>query len=76
MLGNVGEWVDGCYSETYSGAPSDGSAETGAEDCRRVVRGGSWSGRAADIRAASRDNRFAFDRVDDRGFRVARTLAP
>ena len=40
--GNVWEWVEDCWSENYSGAPTDGSAWT-TGDCRyRVLRGGSW----------------------------------
>jgi len=26
MAGNVGEWVEDCYHDTYSDAPNDGSA--------------------------------------------------
>ena len=33
--GNVWEWVEDCYHESYAGAPSDGSAWT-FEDCSRV----------------------------------------
>ena len=43
MHGNVEEWVEDCYVNTYNGAPSDGSART--SDCGAsvlaVVRGGS-----------------------------------
>ena len=40
--GNVWEWTQDCWNESYAGAPSDGSAwKTG--DCNfRVQRGGSW----------------------------------
>jgi formylglycine-generating enzyme required for sulfatase activity len=43
MGGNVGEWVQGCYQDTYRDAPTDGSAvETCAEKFQnaRVMRGG------------------------------------
>ena len=43
MHGNVEEWVEDCYVNTYNGAPSDGSART--SDCGAsvlaAVRGGS-----------------------------------
>ncbi|HKY94149.1 MAG TPA: SUMF1/EgtB/PvdO family nonheme iron enzyme, partial [Kiloniellales bacterium] len=36
MLGNVWEWVEDCYHEDYTGAPTDGSAWASA-DCRERV---------------------------------------
>ena len=43
MHGNVSEWVEDRWHETYQGAPSDGSAWTNGPDARRVLRGGSWN---------------------------------
>ena len=41
--GNVWEWVEDCWHESYRGAPSDGSAWVTGGDCfKRVLRGGSW----------------------------------
>jgi formylglycine-generating enzyme required for sulfatase activity len=73
MVGNVWEWTEDCYHDSYQGAPADGSAWTSA-DCtiRVVIRGGSWSfgpPRSADRRGYSSDIRES-----DVGFRVARTL--
>jgi formylglycine-generating enzyme required for sulfatase activity/energy-coupling factor transporter ATP-binding protein EcfA2 len=45
MSGNVLEWVEDCWHDTYERAPTDGSVWLGVDggDCdRRVVRGGSW----------------------------------
>ncbi|MFK8017828.1 MAG: SUMF1/EgtB/PvdO family nonheme iron enzyme [Gammaproteobacteria bacterium] len=45
MQGNVWEWTEDCWHESYEGAPTDGRAwgEEDNGDCsRRVVRGGSW----------------------------------
>lgn len=46
LIGNVAEWVEDVYNETYYGAPRDGLAwyqETGlAAERRRVVRGGGY----------------------------------
>ena len=42
MHGNVWQWVEDCYTQDYTGAPTDGSAVV-ADNCQRhVVRGGSW----------------------------------
>ena len=72
--GNVWEWTEDCWHDSYAGAPADGSAWT-AGDCEtRVLRGGSWVSRPRNLRAAIRSwvtpgVRFIFI-----GFRVARTL--
>jgi formylglycine-generating enzyme required for sulfatase activity len=77
MVGNVREWTEDCYHNTYSGAPADGSAWIEGANCYyRVVRGGSWLIAPAFLRSASR-YWFASDyRLNYLGFRVARTLAP
>jgi formylglycine-generating enzyme required for sulfatase activity len=73
MLGNVWEWCDDRWHDSYRGAPTDGSAwidPGGAAD--RVVRGGSWINIARLVRAAFRngyDPAFGYDLL---GFRCAR----
>jgi formylglycine-generating enzyme required for sulfatase activity len=53
MVGNVIEWVEDCYQDSYNGAPVDGAAWTGG-DCRgRVVRGGSYGSAADSLRSAA-----------------------
>ena len=42
VLGNVWEWVEDCYHDSYKGAPTDGSAWTTGDCSARVLRGGSW----------------------------------
>ena len=77
MVGNVREWTEDCYHDSYVGAPADGSAWTAGADCsNHVVRGGSWLIAPAFLRSA---NRYWFTtgyRLRYLGFRVARTLAP
>jgi formylglycine-generating enzyme required for sulfatase activity len=76
MLGNVWQWVEDCYVNNYDVAPRDGNAIT-IKDCNsRVVRGGSWYDLPRGLRAANRVVSSPDDRVDDFGFRVARTVAP
>ncbi|MDA1101919.1 MAG: SUMF1/EgtB/PvdO family nonheme iron enzyme [Proteobacteria bacterium] len=75
--GNVWEWVEDCWHESYQGAPTDGSAWTSGGDCsHRVLRGGSWSFGSGHLRAASRVRNGSGSRIDDYGFRLARTLSP
>jgi formylglycine-generating enzyme required for sulfatase activity len=72
--GNVWEWVQDCWNDGGSGAPTDGSAWT-TENCgNRVLRGGSYGNHPRDLRAALRDRRGTGSRGGGEGFRVARTL--
>lgn len=74
MRGNVWEWVEDCYHDSYSDAPSDGSAWTSGECQSRVLRGGSWLDEPRDLRAAIRFWNGSMYRDDNFGFRAARTL--
>ena len=74
MAGNLWEWTEDCYAETYAGAPADGSARTSESCTRRVARGGAWDVRAREARSANRNPRNATDRNYTIGFRVARDL--
>ena len=71
MHGNVAEWCQDWYHETYFGAPTDGSAWVrGGEQKDRVVRGGWWN---LHVESVSSDYRYA-DPPDTRinlfGFRL------
>jgi formylglycine-generating enzyme required for sulfatase activity len=73
--GNVWEWCEDIWHDSYIGAPTDGSAWLeGADDRPRVVRGGSWFGNPRILRAASRDRFSTDNRFDGIGIRLARTL--
>ena len=77
MHGNVWEWVEDSWHESYDGAPTDGSAWLlGGDPSYRVVRGGSWRNESERVRAAVRVKRNVHVRFDTLGFRVARTLRP
>ena len=74
MRGNVWEWVEDCWHDSYRGAPSNGSAWT-TGDCRlRVLRGGSWGNRPRSLRSANRDRDSTDNRNSNYGLRLARTL--
>jgi formylglycine-generating enzyme required for sulfatase activity len=55
MHGNVWEWVEDIYQDSYTGLPTDGSANTTRGDSsRRVLRGGSWGSYGNGSRSAFR----------------------
>ena len=77
MLGNVWEWVEDCWHEDYTGAPTDGSAWLEANDghCgRRVLRGGSWFIKPLFVRSAVRYWSKTDSRKNDMGFRLAQDI--
>jgi formylglycine-generating enzyme required for sulfatase activity len=74
MVGNVWEWTQDCYHDSYDGAPMDGSAWSKGDCSRRVLRGGSWDTYPRFIRSADRDGLNTDLRNSDFGFRVGRTL--
>ena len=72
MHGNVWEWVQDCYTDSYLGAPFDGSPRT-SENCdRRVLRGGSWSVKPWYLRSADRFWLTTDYRLNVNGFRIVR----
>lgn len=73
--GNVYDWVEDCFNESYQGAPSDGSAWMTGDCYRRAHRGGSWYSNPWALRSAARNRNFSITRFDFIGFRVARPLA-
>ena len=75
--GNVWEWVQDCWHDSYDGAPTDGSAwgaEAGGDCERRVVRGGSWFDVPGDLRSALRFRYGTDYRHNFLGFRLAQDL--
>jgi formylglycine-generating enzyme required for sulfatase activity len=76
MAGNVFQWVQDCYHDSYNGAPTDGLAWTGGDCSRGVGRGGSWGLEPKDLRSARRSTYTTGDRYIDVGFRVGRKLTP
>lgn len=73
MSGNVWEWVQDCWHDSFQGAPADGSVWKGGECPTRVVRGGSWCNESSYARAGFRYGNEP-EGGECSGFRVARTL--
>lgn len=72
--GNVSEWVEDCWHDTYARAPSDTSAWVNPGCKSRVVRGASWASAPDQARSAFR-LRAKPDATNARvGFRVVRDL--
>jgi formylglycine-generating enzyme required for sulfatase activity len=72
--GNVWQWVQDCYVDSYRDAPRDGLPIKKTSGCSRVLRGGSWGNNPWLLRAARRVRFVAGGRYDYVGFRVARTF--
>jgi formylglycine-generating enzyme len=80
MQGNVWEFTQDCYHDTYDGAPADGSAWIEPDCKRRTVRGGGWLNGPAttqstgdgEHRPANRGRNSPGLHFDSMGFRVAR----
>jgi formylglycine-generating enzyme required for sulfatase activity len=72
--GNVWEWTEVCWNESNADNPGDGSARTGPDCSRHVVRGGSFYNIPSWIRSARRHWFSTVIRNPVIGFRVARTL--
>jgi len=74
MHGNVWEWVEDCFVNSYSGAPTDATRAVTTGGCpSRVLRGGSWGNSPQLLRAVFRDRSAPGIRNSGIGFRLART---
>lgn len=73
MHGNVFERVEDCFSKSYVGVPSNGSANLGFRCENRVLRGGSFFSHPNELRVSSRLAISSVHTATTFGFRVART---
>ncbi|MEH2178539.1 caspase, EACC1-associated type [Nostoc sp.] len=70
MYGNVWEWCQDTWHDSYEGAPSDGSAWIDNDNQSFCLRGGSWFNNPKSCRSASRNFNLRNNRYDRIGFRV------
>jgi formylglycine-generating enzyme required for sulfatase activity len=69
MAGNLWEWCEDVYVDSYEGTPTDGSAQTSGGSYR-VNRGGCWLSSAEVARSAFRYGNRPSLTFSSRGFRV------
>jgi formylglycine-generating enzyme required for sulfatase activity len=74
MHGNVWEWVEDCYRDSYAGAPTDGSAVKVSGCKLNILRGGAWNYYPQLLRSAYRYASAPNIRMENAGFRVARSM--
>ncbi len=74
MDGNVSEWTEDCWHESYLRAPRDGTAWLNPGCSAHAMRGGSWGSAPDQVRSAYRQGVSASLRSGRVGFRVVRVL--
>ncbi len=74
MHGNVWEWVQDSWHDSYDGEPKNGSAWEGGSGSDRVTRGGGLNHDARNCRSAGRSHNVRGGRSGDLGFRLLRDL--
>src|SRR5262245_10361494 len=75
LHGNVWEWCEDDWHDSYNGAPTDGRAwvDISGRASYRVVRGGGWGGSAVYCRSVARDDYSPGLRASYLGFRLSKT---
>ncbi|RUM51251.1 MAG: sulfatase-modifying factor protein [Marinomonas sp.] len=74
MHGNVAEWVEDCYHDSYEGAPATNQVWLSDQCTGRVLRGGSWFDVPTVGRSATRYRAEPTLRASNWGFRVVRVV--
>ena len=73
MAGNVLEWIEDWYSETYYTSLPSSNPVGPSSGQYRVLRGGAWDNSVENPRSAMRNRLNSDNRDIDFGFRCART---
>lgn len=73
MHGNVWEWVQDCWNDSYVDAPRDGAPWMTGDCAGAPLRGGTWYYGPEEARSAYRYTQLRDARFDVIGFRLARS---
>jgi formylglycine-generating enzyme required for sulfatase activity len=73
-VGNVREWAEDPWTQSFAGAPSDGTAVKSSKPAMRVARGGSYTDGSARLRLSMREGLAPDTRDVTTGFRIVREL--
>ena len=71
VTGNVREWVQDCYVNTFAKAPLDGRSVEVSKCAQRVLRGGTYADPVESLRIAARSRNDPTKRDTRTGFRIA-----
>ncbi|MBT8440140.1 MAG: SUMF1/EgtB/PvdO family nonheme iron enzyme, partial [Gammaproteobacteria bacterium] len=74
MSGNVWEWTQDCWYDSYDGAPTQGQAWERAACTQSVLRGGSWIGLKSSLSSTGRFGSSIATGNRNFGFRVAQDI--
>ncbi|MCV2402688.1 SUMF1/EgtB/PvdO family nonheme iron enzyme [Marinomonas sp. C2222] len=74
MHGNVAEWVEDCYHDSYQGAPTQNQVWLSSQCDTRVLRGGSWFDISRVGRSATRYRAEPNLKASNWGFRIVRVI--
>ncbi len=74
ILGNVWEWCEDAYDDSYEKVVKDRILEQGGQQLRKVLRGGSWDTELDNLRSSNRLWYFSSDKSASIGFRLAKKL--
>ena len=75
MHGNIWQWLEDCWHDSYQGAAADGRAWAASGECKqRALRGGGFFSFPKSLRSAARYHYEPKGRLGNIGLRVARDL--
>lgn len=74
MLGNIQEWTQDCWNDTYKGSPKDNKARVDGNCNARTVRGGGFNNNPEGIGVFIRTDYQISYRGEDLGFRLVQDI--